>query len=87
MLNAALESLVQNVQGGVIINFDKIGPDPPAVEVKVENGLDSNAKVPSWCCRRFFVVSSYFRQNRIAEFYEHKAFHLPNIFFPTLKRN
>lgn len=42
MLNAALESLVQKVQGGVVINFEKIGPDPPAVEVKVENGLDSN---------------------------------------------
>ena len=28
--------------GGVVINFEKIGPDPPAVEVKVENGLDSN---------------------------------------------
>lgn len=42
MLNGALESLVQKVQGGVVINFEKIGPDPPTIEVKVENGLDSN---------------------------------------------
>lgn len=42
MLNGALESLVQKVQGGVVINFEKIGPDPPIIEVKVENGLDSN---------------------------------------------
>lgn len=42
MLNGALESLVQKVQGGVVINFEKIGPDTPTIEVKVENGLDSN---------------------------------------------
>lgn len=42
MLNGALESLVQKVQGGVVINFEKIGPDPPTIEVKAENGLDSN---------------------------------------------
>ncbi|XP_046568892.1 integrator complex subunit 6-like [Haliotis rubra] len=29
MLNGALESLVQKVQSGVVINFEKIGNDPP----------------------------------------------------------
>ena len=28
MLHASLESLVQKVQTGVVINFEKIGPDP-----------------------------------------------------------
>ncbi|KAL5005014.1 hypothetical protein ScPMuIL_018470 [Solemya velum] len=31
MLNASIESLVQKVQSGVVINFEKIGPDPPLV--------------------------------------------------------
>ncbi|XP_060595337.1 integrator complex subunit 6-like [Ruditapes philippinarum] len=29
MLNAAIESLVSKVQNGVVIQFEKIGPDPP----------------------------------------------------------
>lgn len=28
MLNQCLESLVQKVQSGVVINFEKTGPDP-----------------------------------------------------------
>uniref|UniRef100_A0AAQ4RSE0 Integrator complex subunit 6 like n=1 Tax=Gasterosteus aculeatus aculeatus TaxID=481459 RepID=A0AAQ4RSE0_GASAC len=31
MLNQCLESLVQKVQSGVVINFEKTGPDPPVV--------------------------------------------------------
>uniref|UniRef100_A0A3Q3MEN4 Integrator complex subunit 6 like n=1 Tax=Mastacembelus armatus TaxID=205130 RepID=A0A3Q3MEN4_9TELE len=31
MLNQCLESLVQKVQSGVVINFEKTGPDPPLV--------------------------------------------------------
>jgi len=31
MLNAAVESLVSKVQNGVVIQFEKIGPDPPAL--------------------------------------------------------
>lgn len=42
MFNGVLESLVQKVQGGVVINFEKIGLDLFIIEVKVENGLDSN---------------------------------------------
>ncbi|GFS17945.1 DEAD/H (Asp-Glu-Ala-Asp/His) box polypeptide 26 (DDX26), mRNA protein [Elysia marginata] len=44
MLNAAIESLVQKVQCGVVINFEKFGPDPaPVNEVtRMENGQDAN---------------------------------------------
>lgn len=31
MLNQCLESLVQKVQSGVVINFEKSGPDPPLI--------------------------------------------------------
>ncbi|KAK7499193.1 hypothetical protein BaRGS_00009453 [Batillaria attramentaria] len=44
MINGALESLVQKVQSGVVINFEKFGPDPPPPTdgIKQENGSDSN---------------------------------------------
>ncbi|XP_026127718.1 integrator complex subunit 6-like [Carassius auratus] len=32
MLNQCLESLVQKIQSGVVINFEKTGPDPPPTE-------------------------------------------------------
>lgn len=32
MLNQCLESLVQKIQSGVVINFEKTGPDPPPLE-------------------------------------------------------
>lgn len=31
MLNQCLESLAQKVQSGVVINFEKSGPDPPHI--------------------------------------------------------
>ncbi|KAK6195809.1 hypothetical protein SNE40_001162 [Patella caerulea] len=31
MLNSSIESLVQKVQTGVVINFEKFGPDPPVI--------------------------------------------------------
>lgn len=38
MLNQCLESLVQKVQSGVVINFEKTGPDPlPIGEGTVDN--------------------------------------------------
>jgi hypothetical protein len=40
MLNQCLESLVQKVQSGVVINFEKTGPDPlPVGEGTVDNLL------------------------------------------------
>uniref|UniRef100_A0A6Q2YXX6 VWFA domain-containing protein n=1 Tax=Esox lucius TaxID=8010 RepID=A0A6Q2YXX6_ESOLU len=35
MLNQCLESLVQKIQSGVVINFEKTGPDPPPLEDEV----------------------------------------------------
>lgn len=60
MLNGALESLVQKVQGGVVINFEKIGPDPPTIEVKVENGLDSNGNSKG----NFVSKNKYFKHSK-----------------------
>ena len=47
MLNAAIDSLVSKVQNGVVIQFEKIGPDPPPLQtdvVKLENGLNVDMK-------------------------------------------
>ncbi|KAK6619739.1 hypothetical protein RUM43_012499 [Polyplax serrata] len=38
MLMQCIDSLVQKVQSGVVINFEKIGPDPLPVDAKEENG-------------------------------------------------
>ncbi|XP_044747783.1 integrator complex subunit 6-B [Coccinella septempunctata] len=41
MLNQCIDSLVQKVQNGVVINFEKIGPDPPPPQFdKNEEGKD-----------------------------------------------
>lgn len=34
MLMQCLESLVQKLQGGVVINFEKYGPDPPPLNAE-----------------------------------------------------
>ncbi|XP_013879592.1 integrator complex subunit 6 [Austrofundulus limnaeus] len=46
MLNQCLESLVQKVQSGVVINFEKTGPDPPLVGE--ENLVESSRPVSSF---------------------------------------
>ncbi|XP_028272372.1 integrator complex subunit 6 [Parambassis ranga] len=46
MLNQCLESLVQKVQSGVVINFEKTGPDPPLVGE--DNSVDSSRPVSSF---------------------------------------
>ncbi|VEN54372.1 unnamed protein product [Callosobruchus maculatus] len=40
MLNQCIDSLVQKVQNGVVINFEKIGPDPPPPQFDKEDGKD-----------------------------------------------
>uniref|UniRef100_A0A0B7AHQ3 Integrator complex subunit 6-like beta-barrel domain-containing protein n=1 Tax=Arion vulgaris TaxID=1028688 RepID=A0A0B7AHQ3_9EUPU len=44
MVNAAIESLVQKVQCGVVINFEKFGPDPPPINEsnRMEIGSETN---------------------------------------------
>ncbi|KAM4796933.1 integrator complex subunit 6 [Rhinophrynus dorsalis] len=55
MLNQCLESLVQKVQSGVVINFEKSGPDPP-----LEDGLTDIVKPvglqPWHSCRKLIYV-------------------------------
>ncbi|KAM7418099.1 hypothetical protein PAMA_017643 [Pampus argenteus] len=46
MLNQCLESLVQKVQSGVVLNFEKTGPDPPLVGE--ENSVESSRPVSSF---------------------------------------
>ncbi|XP_067122269.1 integrator complex subunit 6 [Centruroides vittatus] len=44
MLMQCLESLVQKIQGGVVIFFEKIGPDPPPINNE-ENNQDEKNKL------------------------------------------
>ncbi|XP_077433597.1 integrator complex subunit 6 [Vanacampus margaritifer] len=46
MLNQCLESLVQKVQSGVVINFEKSGPDPPLIGE--DNSVESSRSVSSF---------------------------------------
>uniref|UniRef100_A0A8C2GCB6 Integrator complex subunit 6 n=1 Tax=Cyprinus carpio TaxID=7962 RepID=A0A8C2GCB6_CYPCA len=44
MLNQCLESLVQKIQSGVVIHFEKTGPDPPPTEdgpIEIKHGPQS----------------------------------------------
>lgn len=43
-LNLCLESIVSKIQGGVVIHFEKFGPDPPpAINAEQPNGVTSSA--------------------------------------------
>lgn len=44
MLMQCIDSLVQKVQSGVVINFEKIGPDPPPVDSKDESNDSSETQ-------------------------------------------
>ncbi|KAF7648985.1 hypothetical protein LDENG_00148660, partial [Lucifuga dentata] len=46
MLNQCLESLVQKVQSGVVLHFEKVGPDPPLVGE--ENSVESSRPVSAF---------------------------------------
>ncbi|XP_063732477.1 integrator complex subunit 6 isoform X2 [Eleginops maclovinus] len=46
MLNQCLESLVQKVQSGVVLNFEKTGPDPPLIGE--ENSAEPTRPVSSF---------------------------------------
>ncbi|KAF7657707.1 hypothetical protein LDENG_00022840 [Lucifuga dentata] len=55
MLNQCLESLVQKIQSGVVINFEKTGPDPPPLEDSPAEALKSGAQ-PWHCCHKLIYV-------------------------------
>uniref|UniRef100_H2UAA5 Integrator complex subunit 6 n=1 Tax=Takifugu rubripes TaxID=31033 RepID=H2UAA5_TAKRU len=51
-LNQCLESLVQKIQSGVVIKFEKTGPDPPPLEGKMQK-----SGVQPWhCCHKLIYV-------------------------------
>ncbi|XP_060909101.1 integrator complex subunit 6 [Labrus mixtus] len=55
MLNQCLESLVQKIQSGVVINFEKTGPDPPPLEDAPPEALKSGPQ-PWHCCHKLIYV-------------------------------
>ncbi|KAM5195429.1 integrator complex subunit 6-like isoform 7-T7 [Hipposideros larvatus] len=60
MLNQCLESLVQKVQSGVVINFEKTGPDPLPIgeDVLMDSSRPSNALAaqPWHSCHKLIYV-------------------------------
>ncbi|CAB1437246.1 unnamed protein product [Pleuronectes platessa] len=55
MLNQCLESLVQKIQSGVVINFEKTGPDPPPLEDAPAEALKGGLQ-PWHCCHKLIYV-------------------------------
>lgn len=55
MLNQCLESLVQKIQSGVVINFEKTGPDPPPLEDAPPEAVKSGPQ-PWHCCHKLIYV-------------------------------
>ncbi|XP_060944627.1 integrator complex subunit 6 [Limanda limanda] len=55
MLNQCLESLVQKIQSGVVINFEKTGPDPPPLEDAPAEVLKGGLQ-PWHCCHKLIYV-------------------------------
>uniref|UniRef100_A0A8C2HAR5 Integrator complex subunit 6 n=1 Tax=Cyprinus carpio TaxID=7962 RepID=A0A8C2HAR5_CYPCA len=54
MLNQCLESLVQKIQSGVVINFEKTGPDPPPTE---DSQIEMKYGPQSWhSCHKMIYV-------------------------------
>ncbi|KAJ1114501.1 hypothetical protein NDU88_002737 [Pleurodeles waltl] len=56
MLNQCLESLVQKVQSGVVINFEKSGPDPPIIEDGQTDTVRSFGPQPWHSCHKLIYV-------------------------------
>ncbi|KAI5640490.1 von willebrand factor type A domain-containing protein [Phthorimaea operculella] len=42
MLMQCIDSLVQKVQSGVVINFEKMGPDPPPLDGGAKDGMETD---------------------------------------------
>lgn len=89
MLMQCIDSLVQKVQSGVVINFEKIGPDPPPIDSKDENGeqteggeekSDDMVKNTSWQnCRKLIYVPKSAQKGFAVGFWP-----IPESFWPDL---
>ncbi|XP_040281978.1 integrator complex subunit 6 isoform X2 [Bufo bufo] len=55
-LNQCLESLVQKVQSGIVINFEKSGPDPPLSEDGIAETIKPVGPQPWHSCRKLIYV-------------------------------
>ncbi|XP_041439143.1 integrator complex subunit 6-B isoform X1 [Xenopus laevis] len=56
ILNQCLESLVQKIQSGVVINFEKSGPDPPILEDGLTDPVRSVGSQPWHSCHKLIYV-------------------------------
>ncbi|XP_018411946.1 PREDICTED: integrator complex subunit 6 [Nanorana parkeri] len=56
MLNHCLESLAQKVQSGVVINFEKSGPDPPLSDDGITDNIKPVGVQPWHSCRKLIYV-------------------------------
>uniref|UniRef100_A0A8C0YI69 Integrator complex subunit 6 n=1 Tax=Cyprinus carpio carpio TaxID=630221 RepID=A0A8C0YI69_CYPCA len=56
MLNQCLESLVQKIQSGVVIHFEKTGPDPPPTEGKGRPVLKIHGPQSWHSCHKMIYV-------------------------------
>uniref|UniRef100_A0A8C5I529 Integrator complex subunit 6-like n=1 Tax=Gouania willdenowi TaxID=441366 RepID=A0A8C5I529_GOUWI len=56
MLNQCLESLVQKVQSGVVLNFEKTGPDPPLICDDLNRPASSFGPQPWHSCHKLIYV-------------------------------
>ncbi|KAM4700517.1 integrator complex subunit 6 isoform 2-T2 [Discoglossus pictus] len=56
MLNQCLESLVQKIQSGVVVNFEKSGPDHPLTEDGLTDSVKPVGPQPWHSCRKLIYV-------------------------------
>ncbi|XP_073469340.1 integrator complex subunit 6 isoform X2 [Aquarana catesbeiana] len=56
MLNQCLESLAQKVQSGVVINFEKSGPDPSLTDDGITDNIKAVGVQPWHSCRKLIYV-------------------------------
>ena len=63
MLHQCLESIVQKTQPGVVINFEKIGPDPPQLESDAVDNKPNGGKG-----ELFILVCGLFSMNQKVNF-------------------
>lgn len=45
MMHQCIDSLVQKVQSGVVINFEKIGPEPPPISNEAAEAMDNDEEM------------------------------------------